>query len=150
MASPDQKCRPEIRVAGLLIRDGRALLVKHDKPFGSYWVVPGGRVGFGETMPKALRREFVEELSMDVCVGNFAFLNDAAPADGARHVVNVYFRVSCDDELVPDKLQGVADARFFAAEDIDGRDLRPSISAALLEVMNCGSSKSAYLGNLWP
>ncbi len=147
MVPPDQI---EIRVAGILVRDGRVLLVKHDKPAGSYWVVPGGRVGFGETLPDALRREFVEELSMDIRVGGLTFLNDAAPADRARHVVNVYFQVSCDDELVPDKLQGVADARFFTAEDVDGIDLRPSVGAALSEVMNCDSVKDAYLGNLWP
>ena len=112
MAPPDQI---EVRVAGVLVRDGGVLLVKHDRPSGSYWVVPGGRVGFGETLPDALRREFAEELSMDVRVDDFAFLNDAAPADEVRHVVNVYFRVSCDDELVPDKLSEVADARFFTA-----------------------------------
>ena len=140
----------EVRVAGVLVRDDKVLLVRHDKPVGSYWVVPGGRVGFGETLPDALRREFVEELSMDIRVDSLAFLNDAAPADKARHVVNVYFQVSCDDELVPGKLQEVAEARFFAAEDIGDIDLRPSIGAALLEVMNCGLSKDAYLGNLWP
>lgn len=147
MATPDQI---EIRVAGVLVRDGRMLLVKHDKPAGSYWVVPGGRVGFGETLPDALRREFAEELSMDIRVDSLSFLNDAVPAKGVRHVVNVYFQVSCDDELVPDKLQGVADARFFTVEDIDGIDLRPSVGAALSEVMNCGSNSGTYLGNLWP
>ncbi len=147
MARPDQI---EVRVAGVLVRDGRVLLVKHDRPAGSYWVVPGGRVGFGETLPDALRREFVEELSMDVRVDRLTFLNDAARADRARHVVNVYFQVSCDDELVTDKLQGVADARFFAAGDVDGIDLRPSVGVALSEVMNCGSVKDVYLGNLWP
>ena len=93
MASPSEI---EVRVAGVLVRDGRALLVKHDKPEGSYWVVPGGRIEFGETLSDALRREFMEELCMDVKVGDFAFLNDAAPSDKARHIVNVYFHVSCD------------------------------------------------------
>lgn len=147
MAPADQI---EVRAAGVLVRDGRALLVRHDRPAGSYWVVPGGRVGFGETLPDALRREFVEELSMDIRVGRLAFLNDAAPADGARHVVNVYFEVSCDDELVPDKLQGVGDARFFTAEEVSGIDLRPSVAGALTEVMNCSTVEDAYLGNLWP
>ncbi len=147
MAPPDQI---EVRIAGVLVRDGRALLVRHDRPSGSYWVVPGGRVGFGETLPDALRREFAEELSMDVRVDGLAFLNDAAPADGVRHVVNMYFQVNCDDELVPDKLQGVADARFFAAKDIDGIDLRPAVGSAISEVIDCGSVKDVYLGNLWP
>ncbi len=147
MVTPDQI---EFSDAAVLERDGRVLLVKHDKPAGSYWVVPGGRVGFGETLPDALRREFAEELSMDIRVDSLSFLNDAAPADRVRHVVNIYFQVNCDDELVPDKLQGVADARFFTVEDIDGIDLRPSVGTALSEVMNCGSNSGTYLGNLWP
>lgn len=140
----------EVRVAGVLVRDGRVLLVKHDKPAESYWVVPGGRIEFGETLSDALRREFMEELRVNVMVGDLAFLNDAAPSDKARHIVNVYFHVSCDGELVFDKLNGVADARFYAAEDIKGIDLRPRVCSALMGVISCGSSKDVYLGNLWP
>ncbi len=140
--------RIEVRAAGILVRDKRVLLVEHKKPSESYWVVPGGRVCFGETLPDALRREFLEELAMRVRIGGLVFLNDAAPAGGSRHVVNVYFQVSSDDE--PGELQDVEDARFFSEAEFREIDLRPSIEDVLTEIINCGSSENVYQGNLWP
>jgi 8-oxo-dGTP diphosphatase len=140
----------ELRVAGLLVRDGGVLLVKHGKPSESYWVVPGGKVEFGETLTDALEREFSEELSMEIDVGELAMVNDAAPSDGRRHVLNVYFSVSSDDEIARERLDGVEDARFFGGDELNGLDLRPPLGEALVEVMSRGSSGRTYLGNLWP
>jgi 8-oxo-dGTP diphosphatase len=141
--------RIEVRVAGILVRDGKVLMVKHRKPEGEYWVVPGGRLDYGETLCHALKREFNEELSLSVEVGKLVFLNDAAPVDGERHVLNIYFVVESDGRVDTGKLEGVEGAEFFSPDELGGIDLRPPITDTLREVIDCGRSEQYYLGNLW-
>jgi len=122
----------EVRAEGLLIRDGRILLVNHEKRDASYWVLPGGHVEHGETLTQALRRELKEELNLDATVGALALVHDyIAPK---RHVVNHAFRVEAEGEVrvKPDgPLQG---ARWFPLDDLGSIDLRPPIAEVLRRI----------------
>lgn len=85
--------RLRVRVCGLLPADERLLLVNHRLETGaSWWAPPGGGVEFGETMEQTLQREFLEETSLQVTVGQFAFgceyLHDPL------HAIEVFFWVS--------------------------------------------------------
>lgn len=55
-------------VAGLIVRDGRALLIQRHagKAYAYRWCTPGGRVEKGETSIAALQREFEEEIAINV------------------------------------------------------------------------------------
>ena len=62
-------CRRHRIVAGLLIRDGRALLCHRSALkawFPDVWDLPGGHIEEGETPGQALARELREELGLDV------------------------------------------------------------------------------------
>lgn len=52
-----------VSVKGVLLIDGKALLVRNDR---GEWELPGGRLEIGETPEQALVREFREELSIEV------------------------------------------------------------------------------------
>jgi 8-oxo-dGTP pyrophosphatase MutT (NUDIX family) len=52
--------------SGYLVRDGKVLLVHHNKL--DKWVPPGGHVEQGETPAEAVAREFFEETSLQVKV----------------------------------------------------------------------------------
>lgn len=58
-------------VGGALVRDGLLLAAQraHPADIAGLWELPGGRVEPGEFEPAALRREFAEELEVDVVVG---------------------------------------------------------------------------------
>ena len=58
---------PVVGVGGVVVRDGRALLIRRGKPplYGR-WTVPGGTVELGERLEDALVREMEEETGLGV------------------------------------------------------------------------------------
>jgi len=54
------------RVAGVIIKDGKILLMRRIKNGEEYYVFVGGHVESGETVEDALKREIKEEVSLDI------------------------------------------------------------------------------------
>ena len=137
----------EVRVAGLLRRNGRLLLIEHEKQGRRYWVIPGGRVEEGESLAEALAREFREELGLAVEVGDLVLVNDFLAAD--RHVVNLYFAVEPSEPSAQPTVRGggvVRRARFVAGDGLGDIDLRPAIAEVLAEYVRSGRIPQVYLG----
>jgi 8-oxo-dGTP diphosphatase len=60
---------PVVGVGGVVIRDGRVLLIRRGTPpLEGRWSIPGGRVEWGETIEQAVVRELREETGLDVQV----------------------------------------------------------------------------------
>jgi len=63
---PDQ---PMVGVGGVVISDGRALLIRRgSEPLKGEWSIPGGTLELGETLVEGVRRELREETGLDVRV----------------------------------------------------------------------------------
>jgi ADP-ribose pyrophosphatase YjhB (NUDIX family) len=61
---------PVVGVGAVIVRDGRALIVKRaHEPRKGEWSLPGGLVDLGESLTEAVRREVKEETGLDVVVG---------------------------------------------------------------------------------
>lgn len=59
--------RPVVGVGGVVILDGRALLIRRgSEPLKGQWSIPGGILELGETLIEAVCRELREETSLDV------------------------------------------------------------------------------------
>ncbi len=68
---------PVVGVGGVIVRDGRVVLVKRaHEPRRGEWSLPGGRVELGETLVDAVRREVLEETGLEVEVGALVELFD--------------------------------------------------------------------------
>lgn len=65
------------RVRAIIIQDSKILLIKRVKPEIVYWVIPGGGVEENETLEVALQRECLEELGIEVNVGQSVFEMDS-------------------------------------------------------------------------
>ncbi len=67
--------RFNIRVYGIWVKDGR-LLVTDEIRFGLRMTkLPGGGLEFGEGLEKCLKREWQEELAIDIEVGDIFYVN---------------------------------------------------------------------------
>ena len=79
-----------VRVTGVVIEDGRILLLNQDTDAGRSWSLPGGKVEEGETLAEALVREMREETGLDVELGRLLYVCDYLPGNGT-HVVHLTF-----------------------------------------------------------
>lgn len=143
---------PRLRVAALVIRDDRVLLVRHVKYGETRWLLPGGGVDRGETLADALRRELREETGLQVAPGPLVSFEEAVSPDGARHVVQLVFRA----EILSGEARATGDdARVAEAVFVPVAEL-PALCLHL-----CGAERLANLtreqespgipgaGNLW-
>jgi 8-oxo-dGTP diphosphatase len=61
--------RPIVGVGGVVIADGRALLIRRGHaPLEGQWSIPGGTLETGETLIEGVRRELAEETGIEVRV----------------------------------------------------------------------------------
>lgn len=88
--------RPEydfnIRVTGILIEDGKLLIVKQKLSESRTWSLPGGRLERGETVAQGLVRECREETGLDVQVDRLLYLCDVGSSSNT--ILHITFLVS--------------------------------------------------------
>ena len=104
----DQAARPiDVAVGVLVNANGDVLLGQRPagKPYAGYWEFPGGKVEAGESIAHALRREFLEELGVEIV--------SATEWCGVEHVyehahVRLYFYICREWEGEPQSLEGQA------------------------------------------
>lgn len=86
-----------IRVGAVVERDGAILLVRHQKPDRDpYWVLPGGRLEPGETIPECAGRELAEETSLNARFAEVLYVSEFMRE--SRHTVDVTVRATADPD----------------------------------------------------
>jgi 8-oxo-dGTP diphosphatase len=96
-----------VAVGILMKANGDVLLGQRPegKPYAGYWEFPGGKVEEGEAILDALKREFMEELGVQII--------SAEPWCGVEHIyphahVRLHFYISRDWSGEPQSLEGQA------------------------------------------
>ena len=86
--------RLRLRVCGVLVQDESILMVNHNGlgPKGQLWIPPGGEVNYGESLEKALIREFKEETNIDIEVREQLFVFELI--NKPFHAVEIFYRVN--------------------------------------------------------
>jgi ADP-ribose pyrophosphatase YjhB (NUDIX family) len=139
----------DIRVAACILKDDKILMIRHKKGDEKYWLLPGGRIEYGETMIETLKREMVEETGLEVRVGNLMFVSEAIPEDNHRHIINMFFEA----EIVNGKIrlgnEEILDAvEFIDINKLDKITIYPLIRDELKQYIN-NSKPLGYLGCRW-
>lgn len=84
-----------VRVSGLLYKEEKLLLIKHQMTGYNLWSPPGGGVEFGESIEDTLVREFKEETGIDITVMEFLYLTEYI--NPPYHAIELFYHVMADD-----------------------------------------------------
>lgn len=144
--------RPTLRVGGLLIAEGRLLMVEQARGGDRYWLVPGGGVEFGETLDAALRREFREELGLDVTTHELLAIVESISPDPAytKHVVHLLFAVEPSGGAPPAPHDdAILTAAFLDGASLRRADVRPPVNDFLCACLRELPPTPQYLGRRW-
>ena len=111
-------------VSGLIVRDGRVLLVRRGKePFKGHWSLPGGGVEPGETLREAVKREVREETGFEVDVGRVAGYREGFEPD--HHVVIAFHAEVIGGELCAG--DDATECEFVAPDEVFFRETTPGL-----------------------
>jgi 8-oxo-dGTP diphosphatase len=107
-------------VAVIVDSDEQVLLTKRSvPPFQGEWVMPGGKIDLGEPIVKALKREVLEEVGLEVEVGDLIdIFEHVTPGVDNYHFIIIYYRCTplyCDVRHNDDEIM---EARWVPRDEI--------------------------------
>ena len=113
---------PIVGVGGVIFNDSAVLLVKRDQePGKGQWSLPGGVVELGETLTDALKREILEEVSINIEIGGLVRLLERIFHGRKKrvqyhYVIADYWGWMISGDLRPES--DVSDARFVTLSQL--------------------------------
>ena len=147
-----------VRVAAVVEREGALLLVGHQKPERDpYWVLPGGRLEPGETIPECAGRELAEEAGLTAGFSGVLYVSEFLWE--GRHTIDVVVRMDLqgdgeaslgsDPEVTPGTEPTLAEVRWVSVDELREIDLLPaSIKEKLLRDAGDGwAPDNVYVGS---
>jgi 8-oxo-dGTP diphosphatase len=92
-----------IRVYGVLINEKKQVLVSDEYIRGSYYTkFPGGGLELGEGTRDCLKREFKEEMNLEVKIGEHLYTTDffqQSAFNPAHQIISIYYLVTALEEI---------------------------------------------------
>jgi 8-oxo-dGTP diphosphatase len=147
-----------VRVGTVVEREGALLLVRHQKPDRDpYWVLPGGRLEPGETIPECASREVAEETGLTASFSGVLYLSEFLRE--GRHTIDVVARMALegsaeaslgsDPEVAPGTEPTLTEVRWVSLDELREIQLLPaSIKERLLRDAGSGwTPDQIYLGS---
>lgn len=147
-----------VRVGAVVEQDGALLLVRHRKPDREpYWVLPGGRLEPGETIPECAEREIAEETGLSGVFAGILYVSEFLRE--GRHTVDVTARVEVepdadatlgsDPEVAPGSEPTLSELRWVGLDELRQIELLPAgtKSRLLADAPNGWGDADIYLGD---
>lgn len=125
-----------IGCAGVVIRDGKALLVQRGQnPFAGSWQIPGGYAEHDEPLSEAVEREVLEESGIEARVRDvIAFRHSLGGSIGGPST-NIYVVFRLDSVGGEPRFDGdeIANAGFFSLDEMSEMEAVQGLSRWAIE-----------------
>ena len=93
-----------VRATGILIEEGRILLLKQQVDSARGWSLPGGKLEDGEPLGDCLIREIREETGLEVKIGRLLYISELISA--GSHVLHITFEIERTGGVLGDVIGG--------------------------------------------
>lgn len=127
---------PIVGVAAVLFQGDSVLLARRDKePGKGQWSLPGGAVELGEALEVALRREILEEVSLEIEIGGLVRLIDRIIYDEQKRVQYHYVIADYWGWVLsgtPKARSDINEIRFAALNRLDDEAIHEEVRETIL------------------
>lgn len=109
---------PKIVASALIEKNQKYLLTKEILEDGKeYWIIPGGKIEFGENMIDTVKREIKEEINLDIDEIKFLDFKEAVYTNHNYHTIIFFFSAKPQSEkIILD--EKILDAKFFSKDEM--------------------------------
>jgi len=134
----------KFRVAGLIIRNNKVLIVEMDN--NGYYCLPGGYVEVGETTEDAIKREILEEFGKEVKIKKYLGMVEnyfITKSLRRMHEISCYYLIDLADDNIPEEDFSIIendkgyivklDFKWIDLNEIDNYILKPRFLKDLLK-----------------
>ena len=138
--------RPVVGVGGVVIRDGRALLVRRgSEPLKGQWSIPGGTLELGETIAEGVVRELREETGLDVRVVDLIEVFERIfPGEGRPQYHFVILDYLCEaPNGTPQPGSDVTDVAFATEGELARYHLTPTATRVIQNAFRMARARRA-------
>jgi 8-oxo-dGTP diphosphatase len=135
----DYPDRPIVGVGAVIVRDGRAILVRRStEPAKGQWSIPGGMLELGETLRQGAAREALEETGLAVEPGEVLEVFDSIypDSDGKTRYHYVLIDFLCrplSGELRPGS--DAQEVRWVSLAELEAIDMTPSAANVIRKAL---------------
>jgi ADP-ribose pyrophosphatase YjhB (NUDIX family) len=126
-----------VRPTGILVEDGRILVIKQYVTEKRNWSLPGGRLEPDETIQQCLVREWKEETGLDVVIKELLYVTDRFSGSNT-HTVHMTFLLERTGEK-PDGFEWTHQESHTSKSSGALREIR---MVPIDELASCGFSKT--------
>lgn len=124
---------PVLGVGGLVIREGKVLMVQHNYgDLNGCWLLPGGHVEDGENLDAAVEREVMEETGIRAKALGVVAVRSRMLEEGNLEVYLAFLMEYLEGEprCLPSENQGVA---FYSWSELEKIEMATSLSRTIIE-----------------
>ncbi len=117
---------PRVGSAVLIEHKGKYLLGKRNKiNYQNFWIIPGGKVEWGENLEQTAKREIKEETNLDIEIVKFLTWKEIINTKDDYHRYVFFFLGKLKEPLNINIItpEDISEARFFSIEEIKKLEL---------------------------
>jgi len=137
----------KVRPAVIIIEEDSILTMRYKYGEKEVFALPGGNPDPDECLPEALRRELMEELGVEVKVGEMALCGEVLWGETRKETLHMLFsaEVTLGRPVINPVETTALEVVWLPFKELENRLLYPNVGKDIKEYLR-GNLKSAYVG----